>query len=79
MEVHSNTTGAAVAENLLSSQRDLGRVLSHLSEVVASNQVNGDEVEVERRRRLKRRADVQRDAPRFDGTSDLEAWWRKLN
>ena len=56
----------------------MGRILSRLSEVVVSNRSQLAEEDAERRRRLKRRADVQRDAPRFSGATDLDAWWRKM-
>lgn len=73
------STGRSNADpDVVATQHDMARVLSQLSEVVASNRDNTDGDDAERRRRLKRRADVQRDAPKYDGSTDFDAWWLKI-
>ena len=48
-----------------------------LSAVVGSNRAAVGPEE-ERRKRLRRRVDVQRDAPRYSGNTDLEAYWKRV-
>ena len=51
----------------------MARALTELSKAVASTRSDTY------RARLKRRADVQRDAPRYDGGDhDFDAWWRNI-